>query len=247
MAYFEVIEASWNTDPVTCIHISRQLNISYIIWAPSNEFVSSSIQSWQSLMRVPSHSEGPGIWLSVWRFLLTHCLYERAAKALARLRGCAGSPEPSLLAQAISYKFAWCSPYNAAWVHIWNFTVSHWWCIIMHALPYRWQVKVIRCKSSIRLRASIATTWLAKLSAINCYLQTWSVIVEKPMSRQNWPQFAGMAKLQQAQSECSRYAPNAAGMAPISRHAVVLGHFVSLFPAAAVEQVRRVFGDNYNN
>ena len=57
-------------------------------------------------MRMPSHSEGPGIWLSVWRFLFTHCLYERAAKLLARLRGCAGSPEPSLLAYAISTKFA---------------------------------------------------------------------------------------------------------------------------------------------
>ena len=60
---------------------------------------------------MPSHSEEPGIWLSVWRFLLTHCLYERAAKVLARLRGCAGSPEPSLLAQAISTKFAWRGPY----------------------------------------------------------------------------------------------------------------------------------------
>ena len=49
-------------------------------------------------LRMPSYSEGPGIWLSVWRFLLTHCLYERAAEVLARLRGCAGSPEPSLLA-----------------------------------------------------------------------------------------------------------------------------------------------------
>ena len=28
-------------------------------------------------LRMPSHSEGPGIWFSVWRFLLTHCLYER--------------------------------------------------------------------------------------------------------------------------------------------------------------------------
>ena len=37
-------------------------------------------------LRMPSHSEGPGIWLSVWRFLLTHCLYERAAEVLARLR-----------------------------------------------------------------------------------------------------------------------------------------------------------------
>ena len=49
-------------------------------------------------LRMPSHSEGPGIWLSVRRFLLIHCLYERAAKVLATLRGCAGSPEPSLLA-----------------------------------------------------------------------------------------------------------------------------------------------------
>ena len=62
---------------------------------------------------MPSHSEGPGIWLSVWRFLLTHCLYERAATVLARLRGCAGSPEPSLLAYAISTKFAWRGPINA--------------------------------------------------------------------------------------------------------------------------------------
>ena len=37
---------------------------------------------------MPSHSEGPGIWLSVWRLILTHCLYERAAEVLARLRGC---------------------------------------------------------------------------------------------------------------------------------------------------------------
>ena len=49
-------------------------------------------------LRMSSHSERPGIWLSVWRFLLTPCLYERAAKVLARLRACAGSPEPSLLA-----------------------------------------------------------------------------------------------------------------------------------------------------
>ena len=46
--------------------------------------------------RMPSYLERPGIWLSVWRFLLTPCLYERAVKVLARLRGCAGSPEPSL-------------------------------------------------------------------------------------------------------------------------------------------------------
>ena len=31
-------------------------------------------------LRMSSLSEGPGIWFSVWQFLLIHCLYERAAK-----------------------------------------------------------------------------------------------------------------------------------------------------------------------
>ena len=61
---------------------------------------------------MPSHSEGPGIWLSVWRFLLTHCLYERAGKVLARLCGSAGTPEPLLLAYAIGTKFAWRGPFE---------------------------------------------------------------------------------------------------------------------------------------
>ena len=65
---------------------------------------------------MPSHSEGPWIWFSVWRFRLTHCLYERAAEVLTRLRGCAGSPEPSLLAQAISTKFAWRGPLGVSFI-----------------------------------------------------------------------------------------------------------------------------------
>ena len=59
----------------------------------------------------PAIQRGQGFGCLVWRFLLTHCLYERAAEVLARLRGCAGSPEPSLLAYAISTKFAWRGPY----------------------------------------------------------------------------------------------------------------------------------------
>ena len=88
-----------------------------IIGAASSKFVSSSIPSWQILTPMLSHSQGPGIWLSVWRFLLTHCLYERAAEVLARLRGCAGSPEPSLLAKVISTKFAWRGPLYL-WRHL---------------------------------------------------------------------------------------------------------------------------------
>ena len=40
-------------------------------------------------LRMPSHSEGPGIWLSVWRFLLTHCLYRASSEGsgeTARMR-----------------------------------------------------------------------------------------------------------------------------------------------------------------
>ena len=73
---------------------------------------------------MPSHSEGPGIWFSVWRFLLTHCLYERAAKVLARLRECAGSPEPSLLAFAISTKFAWRGPFEKC-CFLWTNKAGH--------------------------------------------------------------------------------------------------------------------------
>ena len=77
-------------------------------------------------LRMSSHSEGSGIWLSIWRFLLIQCLYERAAEVLARLRGCAGSPEPSLLAYAISTKFAWRGPINL----LWNFSPLG--CVIKH-------------------------------------------------------------------------------------------------------------------
>ena len=51
-----------------------------ILCDASNEFVSSSIPSWQILTAHAQPFRGPGIWLSVWRFLLTHCLYERAAE-----------------------------------------------------------------------------------------------------------------------------------------------------------------------
>ena len=73
-------------------------NLAIIIWAPSSEFVSSSIPSWQISTAHAQPFRGARDLAFCLRFLLIHCLYERAAKILARLRGCAGSPEPSLLA-----------------------------------------------------------------------------------------------------------------------------------------------------
>ena len=47
------------------------------------------------------------VWSLVGPFVYFHSLCVRTAKALARLRACAGSPEPSLVAYAISTKISW--------------------------------------------------------------------------------------------------------------------------------------------
>ena len=74
-------------------------SIVYTKWAESSEFVSSSIPSWQILTAHAQPFRGARDLAFCLRFLLTHCLYEQAAEVLARLRGCAGSPEPSLLGE----------------------------------------------------------------------------------------------------------------------------------------------------
>ena len=57
--------------------------------------------------RMRSHLEGLDVWFLVGPFanFLTLCV--RTAKALVRLHGCAGSPEPSLVAYAISTIISW--------------------------------------------------------------------------------------------------------------------------------------------
>ena len=47
----------------------------------------------------------------VWPFVYFHRTCVRTAKALARLRRCAGSPEPSLVAYAISTIISWAGSY----------------------------------------------------------------------------------------------------------------------------------------
>ena len=54
----------------------------------------------QSRMR--SQPVGLDVWFLVGPFVYVHTLCVRTEKALARLRGCAGSPEPSLVAYVIS-------------------------------------------------------------------------------------------------------------------------------------------------
>ena len=52
--------------------------------------------------RMRSHLVALDVWYLVRPFVYFHTSFVRTAKALARLRGCAGSPEPSLVAYAIS-------------------------------------------------------------------------------------------------------------------------------------------------
>ena len=49
-----------------------------------------------------SHPVGIDVWFLVRPFVYFHTSCVRTAKALARLRRCAGSPEPSLVAYVIS-------------------------------------------------------------------------------------------------------------------------------------------------
>ena len=57
--------------------------------------------------RVRSHPVGLDVWFFVEPFVYFHTLCVRTATALARLRGCAGSPEPSLVAYVLNTIISW--------------------------------------------------------------------------------------------------------------------------------------------
>ena len=54
-----------------------------------------------------SHPVGLDVWFLVGPFVYFHTSCVRTAKALTRLRGCAGSPKPSLVAYVISSINSW--------------------------------------------------------------------------------------------------------------------------------------------
>ena len=54
-----------------------------------------------------SHPVGLDVWFLVWPFFYFHSSCVRTVKAQARLHGCAGSPEPSLVAYTISTIISW--------------------------------------------------------------------------------------------------------------------------------------------
>ena len=57
--------------------------------------------------RMCRHPAGLDVWSLVGPFVYCYTLCVRTSKALARLRGCAGSPEPLLVAHAIRTIISW--------------------------------------------------------------------------------------------------------------------------------------------
>ena len=62
--------------------------------------------------RMRSHPVGLDDWFLVGLFVYFHTSCLRTAKALARLRGCAGSAEPSLVAYVIYTIISWAGSYE---------------------------------------------------------------------------------------------------------------------------------------
>ena len=88
--------------------------------------------------RMHSHPMGLDVWFSVGPFVYFNTSCVRTAKALVRLRWCAGSPEPSLVAYVISTIISWaaqmmlyimwysCQEYNLLYVFVLQRIENNW-------------------------------------------------------------------------------------------------------------------------
>ena len=76
-----------------------------------------------------SHPVGLDVWFLVRPFVYFHTSCVRTVKALVRLHGCAGSPEPSLVAYVISTVISWAGSIISlampAWLH-WFISKMFW-------------------------------------------------------------------------------------------------------------------------
>ena len=68
------------------------------------------------------------VWLDFWfldgPFVYFHTSCVRTAKAMARLRGCTSSPEPSLVAFVISTIISWAGSNASAWLVLWCYGIA---------------------------------------------------------------------------------------------------------------------------
>ena len=79
-----------------------------LLYEPTHEVMALiALRKLNLQTRMRSNPLGLHVWFLVEPFVYVHTLCVRTAKALARLRGCAVSPEPSLFAFAISNIISW--------------------------------------------------------------------------------------------------------------------------------------------
>ena len=98
--------------------ICKRNNVSVTVWhkrnttflsiEPAHEIMALCVLRKPILqMHMRNHPAGLDVWLFVRLFVYSYTLCVRTVKALTRLRGWAGSPEPSLLAYVISTVVWW--------------------------------------------------------------------------------------------------------------------------------------------
>ena len=83
------------------LEVESAVFISLKIFKPGHEIMVLFVLH-RLILQTRSHPVGIDVWFSVGPFVYFHTLCVRTANALARLRGCAGSPGPSLVAYVIS-------------------------------------------------------------------------------------------------------------------------------------------------
>ena len=102
----------WRTD---CFRIP--VSLENVLHSPSHItflWMSQLMRLWHFLSSVNSFFKracAANQWGWMSDFVYFHTSYVRTAKVLARLRGCAGSPEPSLVACVISTIISWTDSY----------------------------------------------------------------------------------------------------------------------------------------
>ena len=94
-----VVSISWNFN---------RFKSNFVLNEPAHEIMALFVLRKLILQsRMRSHPVGLDVWFLVGPFVYFHTSCMRTAKALARLRGCAGSPEPSLVVCLMNTIISW--------------------------------------------------------------------------------------------------------------------------------------------
>ena len=121
----------------TCVWKLRRILAAAFQWSngPCHEIMALFVLRKLILQtRMHSHPVGLDVSVLVGHFVYFHTSCVRTAMALARLRGCAGSPEPSLVAYVISTIISWAGSNVKAFIKTFDF-IPHVACIYVSWPP----------------------------------------------------------------------------------------------------------------